>query len=300
LFKIAYSSVYHHPLPQGHRFPMEKYTLIPQQLIHEGVIQSENLFEPSPISEDVLLLTHEWPYIQKLNNLALSRDEVRRIGFPLSRELVNREYIITHGTLKSSLFALEYGVSANVAGGTHHAYSDKGEGFCLFNDFAVAANFLIQKNYCKRILIIDLDVHQGNGTAAIFGQNSNVFTFSMHGKNNYPLHKEKSDFDVELEDGTTDVQYLNFLHQFIPGIIESFEPDFAFYLSGVDILQSDKLGRLAISPEACLKRDEMVLSTLYQSKIPVCMAMGGGYSPEIKTIVDAHCNTFKVAKEIWF
>ncbi len=299
MFKIAYSSVYHHPLPQGHRFPMEKYSLIPQQLIHEGAIQAENLFEPPPISDDILLLTHESTYIQKLKNLALSKDEIRRTGFPLSRELVNREYIITHGTLMSSLFALEFGVSANIAGGTHHAYADRGEGFCLFNDFAVAANYLIQKNHCKKILIIDLDVHQGNGTAAIFRQNANVFTFSMHGKNNYPLHKEKSDLDIELDDGTTDDKYLNLLHQFLPGIIESFEPDFAFYLSGVDILQSDKLGRLAVSTEACRKRDEIVLSTLYQNKLPVCIAMGGGYSPLIKTIVDAHCNTLKVAVDLW-
>lgn len=300
MFKIAYAPVYHHPLPSGHRFPMEKYSLIPQQLLHEGVILSENLFEPSPISDDILLLTHDFAYVQKLQKLTLSRDEIRRTGFPLSHELVNREYIITHGTLMASLYALEFGVAANVAGGTHHAFKDRGEGFCLFNDFAVAANYLLQNRHCKKILIIDLDVHQGNGTAAIFSQSSNVFTFSMHGKNNYPLHKEISDLDVELEDGTTDNEYLNLLHHLFPEILDSFEPDFAFYLSGVDILQSDKLGRLAVSAEACRERDKIVLSSLHAKKIPVCMAMGGGYSPEIKTIVDAHCNTFKLAKEIWF
>ena len=201
---IAYDPVYAHPLPDGHRFPMIKYELIPGQLIYEGSIQQKNLFSPGVCSDEIILLTHEEDYLRKLHNQELSVREQRRIGFPQSPSLTLRELVITQGTIDSSIHAMENGVAFNVAGGTHHAFSNRGEGFCLLNDFAVAANFLLHEKLVKKILIIDLDVHQGNGTASLFEGNENVFTFSIHGKNNYPFRKEKSDLDVELPDGTED------------------------------------------------------------------------------------------------
>jgi acetoin utilization deacetylase AcuC-like enzyme len=207
--------------------------------------------------------------------------------------------MIIQGTIDCSYYAFENGVAMNVAGGTHHAFSNKGEGFCLLNDFAVAANYLLHKRLAKQILIIDLDVHQGNGTAKIFEHEPRVFTFSIHGKNNYPFHKEKSDWDIELPDGIMDVEYLNIVYQSLPQLIEKVQPDFAFYLSGVDILSTDKFGKLKVSINGCRQRDEAVFRILRKHHIPCVVAMGGGYSPQVKTIVEAHCNTFRVAKEVY-
>ena len=297
--KIAYDPVYVHPLPEGHRFPMIKYELIPGQLIYEGTIGRENLFAPAPCPDDIILLTHTPVYFDKLKNQTLSAQEQRRMGFVQSPLLTHRELVITQGTIDCCRFAKEDGVSLNVAGGTHHAYADRGEGFCLLNDFAVAANYLLKNGMARQIIIIDLDVHQGNGTAKIFSHRSEVFTFSMHGKNNYPFHKEKSDLDIELPDHTTDTLYHDLLRAHLPAVIAKINPDFAFFLSGVDILASDRFGKLNVSLEGCRQRDEFVLSLLKQQNIPCVVAMGGGYSPEIKTIVEAHCNTFRIAKEIF-
>lgn len=296
---IAFDPIYAHPLPEGHRFPMLKYELIPQQLIYEGVIGQEALFSPGTCPDDVVLLTHTAEYLQKLKSQTLTASEQRRIGFPQSLQLTQRELIITQGTIDCCFYARENGVALNVAGGTHHAFADRGEGFCLLNDFAVAANFLLHRGLAKKILIIDLDVHQGNGTAKIFEQEERVFTFSMHGRNNYPFHKEKSDLDVELLDGTTGDVYLKLLQQHLPALIDNVKPDIAFYLSGVDILETDKFGKLKVTVAACKQRDEIVFSHLHKAGIPCVVAMGGGYSPQVKTIVEAHCNTFKLAKEIW-
>lgn len=297
--KIAYHPIYVHPLPEGHRFPMLKYELIPEQLLYEAAIATENLFSPAPCPDEIILLTHTREYLDKLKNQTLSPQEQRKTGFLQSPLLTQRELIIVQGTIDCCHFAVENGVSLNVAGGTHHAYADKGEGFCLLNDFAVAANYLLKNKLARQILIIDLDVHQGNGTAKIFSNQPEVFTFSMHGKNNYPFHKEKSDLDIELPDGTDDRLYHQLLKENLPAVISAINPDFAFFLSGVDILESDKFGKLKVSMEGCRKRDEFVFSLLKQHNIPCTVAMGGGYSPEIKTIVEAHCNTFRVAKEIF-
>lgn len=299
VLKIAYHPVYAHPLPQGHRFPMLKYELIPEQLIYEGTIKNTNLFAPPPCPDNIILLTHTEAYLNKLKNQTLSQQEQRRIGFLQSAELTYRELVIMQGTIDCCFHAIENGVALNVAGGTHHAYADRGEGFCLLNDFAVAANYLLTNKMAKQILIIDLDVHQGNGTAKIFSDQSNVFTFSMHGKNNYPFHKEKSDLDIELPDGTDDDLYLQLLRKNLPGLCEKIKPDFAFFLSGVDILNTDKFGKLKVTIEGCKKRDEIVFTLLRQNNIPCTVAMGGGYSPDIKTIVEAHCNTFRLAKEMY-
>ena len=296
---IAYDPVYAHPLPGEHRFPMIKYELIPEQLLYEGTITHENLFSPAPCPDEIILLTHTREYSEKLKNQTLSAQEQRRIGFPQSPLLTHRELVITQGTIDCCLFAKENGVSLNVAGGTHHAYADRGEGFCLLNDFAVAANYLLKNKIANQILIIDLDVHQGNGTAKLFSEKPDVFTFSMHGKNNYPFHKEKSDLDIPLKDGTNDETYLSLLKETLPVLIEKLKPQFAFFLSGVDILSTDKYGKLKVSMEGCRQRDAFVFTTLKQHNIPVTVAMGGGYSPDVRTIVEAHCNTFRTAVDIF-
>src|SRR6478735_5227014 len=211
LLHIAYHPIYAHPLPEGHRFPMLKYELIPGQLLYEGTITQNSLFAPKPCDDAIVQWTHTPEYINKLKHQTLSASEQRRIGFPQSPQLTEREWIITQGTIDCCYYALNAGVAMNVAGGTHHAFADRGEGFCLLNDFAVAANYLLKKNLAKKIIIIDLDVHQGNGTAKLFENNPNVFTLSIHGRHNYPFHKEKSDWDIPLEDGTTDETYLQLL-----------------------------------------------------------------------------------------
>lgn len=296
---IAFHPIYAHPLPEGHRFPMLKYELIPGQLLYEGIIRQDNLFAPALCPDEVVLWTHEEEYLQKLKHQTLSAREQRHIGFPQSPQLTERELMIVQGTIDCCHYAFDNGVAMNVAGGTHHAFANRGEGFCLLNDFAVAANYLLQKGLAKQVLIIDLDVHQGNGTAKIFEKEPRVFTFSVHGKNNYPFHKETSDWDIELPDGISDEEYLNIVHQTLPQLIDRVQPDFAFYLSGVDILSTDKFGKLKVSISGCKQRDEAVFKILKKQQIPCSVAMGGGYSPHVKTIVESHCNTFRVAKDIF-
>jgi acetoin utilization deacetylase AcuC-like enzyme len=296
---IAYAPIYAHPLPEGHRFPMLKYELIPEQLLHEGSITPANLFEPAACTDEIVLLTHTAEYLNKLKQQTLSAKEQRPIGFPQSPELTRRELIITQGTIDCTQYAFENGVAMNIAGGTHHAFADRGEGFCLLNDFAVSANYLLDQKLAKQILIIDLDVHQGNGTAKLFEHNNKVFTFSMHGEHNYPFHKEISDLDIGLKDGTDDSVYLPLLENTLNMLIEKVKPDVAFYLSGVDILDTDKFGKLKVSIDGCRKRDEMVFTKLQKHQIPCTVAMGGGYSADIKIIVEAHCNTFRLAKDIY-
>jgi acetoin utilization deacetylase AcuC-like enzyme len=300
MLKIGYDTVYIHPLPAGHRFPMIKYELIPGQLLHEGLITAENLFAPGELPEEIILWTHDKNYWEQLRDLTLSPKEQRRIGFPISAKLVEREIRIAKGTIDGCLFAFEYGVAFNVAGGTHHAGTNWGEGFCLLNDQAIAANYLLDKGLASSILIIDLDVHQGNGTAQIFKNNPAVFTFSMHGANNFPYRKEKSDLDIPLTDGTADEEYLHRLKTTLPRLIDQQKPDFIFYLAGVDVLASDKLGKLALTKTACKARDLFVFEQCIKNKIPVQVSMGGGYSPQIKDIVEAHCNTYRVANELYF
>ena len=300
MLKIAHSKIYAHPLPEGHRFPMIKYELIPEQLLRTGIIEPSNLFEPLPAEESIVLLTHDSNYVKDLKELLLDDKHIRRIGFPLSEELVKREFIICGGSIQCCDYAIEYGISMNIAGGTHHAFSNRGEGFCLLNDMAVAANYLLESKKAHRILFVDLDVHQGNGTASIFRNNKNVFTFSMHGKNNFPFFKETSDLDIELNDGCEDKEYLNLLQHHLEQIFGNFKPDFVFYNSGVDILSTDKLGKLKISEQTCFERDRYVFETCKNLKTPVVTAMGGGYSSKISDIINAHCNTFRAAVETFF
>jgi len=266
MFPIAFHSIFKHPLPEGHRFPMLKYELLPQQLLHEGIALKTDFFEPEIIPIETVLRIHTKEYVSDLLNLTLDPKAARKIGFPLSKELVEREL----------------------------------EAFCLLNDQAIAAQYLLDKKLAKKILIIDLDVHQGNGTAEIFQNNDNVFTFSTHGKSNYPFKKETSDLDIAFEDNTSDEDFLKTISEIIPKLIEQQKPDFIFYLAGVDILASDKLGKLGCSIDGCKKRDEIVFQNCEHYQIPVQVSMGGGYSPEIKTIIEAHANTYRVAKDILF
>jgi acetoin utilization deacetylase AcuC-like enzyme len=297
---IAFDPVYIHPLPEGHRFPMIKYELIPEQLIYEGLISEKNLFSPFEIPEEFILLSHEKDYWERLKHLQLSPAEIRRSGFPLSAGLLERELRIAQGTINCCLHALQHGIAFNVAGGTHHAGSNWAEGFCLLNDQAIAANYLLSKGLSSRILIIDLDVHQGNGTAEIFRNEERVFTFSMHAENNFPFRKEPSDLDIGLADGTSDDEYLNTLSENLGFIFAKHNPDFVFYLAGVDILSTDKLGKLKVSTKACQVRDEMVLGFCKKLNLPIQVSMGGGYSPKVSDIVDAHCNTFRIASDLYF
>ena len=299
LLKIAYDAIYAHPLPEGHRFPMLKYELIPGQLLYEGSITAENLFTPKPCPDEIILCTHEAAYLKRLHDQTLSVKEQRHIGFPQSPALTLRELMITQGTIDCCHYAVENGVAFNVAGGTHHAFADRGEGFCMLNDMATAANYLLKKNIAKKLLVVDLDVHQGNGTAKLFQSQPRVFTFSMHGEHNYPFHKEKSNLDVPLKDGTDDNTYLKLLNEFLPGLIETEKPDLVFYLSGVDVLETDKYGKLKVTMQGCKQRDEIVFTHLHKKGIPCIVAMGGGYSADVKIITEAHCNTFRMAKEIY-
>lgn len=296
---IAFHPIYKHPLPEGHRFPMIKYELLPQQLLHEGTAEKDDFFEPDVANLETVLNVHKRSYVGELLELTLDPRAARKIGFPLSAELVERELRIANGTIIGTQKAFDTGIAFNIAGGTHHAYSDRGEAFCLLNDQAIAAQFLLNQNLAKKILIVDLDVHQGNGTAEIFKENPSVFTFSMHGKSNYPFKKEVSDLDISLPDCTNDETYLKILSETLPELIQKEKPDFIFYLSGVDILATDKLGKLSCTIEGCKKRDEMVFEQCLKHQIPVQVSMGGGYSPEIKTIVEAHANTFRVAKDFF-
>ena len=299
MLKIAYHPLYAHLLPEGHRFPMLKYELIPEQLLYEGTIKNENLFTPGILAEENILATHQTVYWEQLKTLTLAPKEQRRIGFPLTKQLIEREIIIAQGTIDGAQFALKNGIAFNIAGGTHHAGSHWGEGFCMLNDQAIATNYLLNNNLSSRILIIDLDVHLGNGTAEIFCNEQRVFTFSMHCDKNFPFKKEQSDLDIALRDGTTDEQYLDKLSTALPLIFKRHNPDFVFYLAGVDVLATDKLGKLALTKNGCKQRDKLVFDACIKHQLGVQVSMGGGYSQDIKVIVDAHCNTFRVAASLY-
>ncbi|BAO54934.1 histone deacetylase/AcuC/AphA family protein [Nonlabens marinus S1-08] len=293
-------------MPEGHRFPMIKYELLPQQLLHEGIARQADFFEPSKLcSDEDVLRVHNGEYLESLKNLTLDKRAARKLGFPLSGQLVERELRIAQGTIEGCLKAMQHKVAMNIAGGTHHAYTDHGEAFCLLNDQAIASRYLQHHNHAEKILIVDLDVHQGNGTAEIFQNDDSVFTFSMHGAGNYPFKKEKSDLDIALPDGTDDATFLDELKQHLPDLIAQEKPDFIFYLAGVDVLSSDKLGRLGMTLEGCKQRDAYSFSAFAKAKhtsksfIPVQCSMGGGYSPDIRHIIDAHANTYRVARDIF-
>jgi len=300
---IAFAPSYVLPLPPGHRFPMLKYELLPEQLLHEGTATASDFFVPTPPPLADVLLTHEADYLHRLLHGQLTRPEERASGFPWSAAMAAREMTLLGGTIGCAQRVLAGGgVALNIAGGTHHAFANRPEGFCLLNDQAVAANWLLahEPARVRQILIIDLDVHQGNGTAAIFRHEPRVFTFSMHGARNFPGRKEVSDLDLALPDGLGDAGYLAQLADVLPRLLdEQVRPDFVFYLSGVDVLATDKLGHLALSRAGCRRRDELVLTACHRRGLPVVVCMGGGYSSNIIDIVEAHANTYRVAASLW-
>ena len=300
MLPIAFAPIYAHPLPAGHRFPMLKYELLPEQLLHEGTATAADFFVPTPPPVADILRVHDAGYYERLRLGQLTRPEERATGFPWSAALFEREITILGGTIEAARRALVHGVAFNIAGGTHHAFRARGEGFCLLNDQAAAAAWLLANvPTVRNVLIVDLDVHQGNGTAAIFADEPRVFTFSMHGARNYPARKETSDLDLPLPEGTTDTTYLKLLAETLPRLLDEVQPDFVFYLAGVDVLATDKLGHLALSREGCRRRDELVLGLCHRHHLPVVVCMGGGYSERIIDIVEAHANTYRVAAALF-
>lgn len=300
MLKVAFSPIFLYQVPEKHRFPMQKYRLIPERLIEEGVLSDDNFFAPDKLTEEEILTTHTLEYWQKLKTQTLSRKEARAIGFEMTPELVERGRYIAHATYECALYAKQYGVSLNVAGGTHHSFADHGEGFCVFNDVCIASNLLLSRGEAERILVVDLDVHQGNGNASIMANEPRVFVFSMHGEKNYPFRKPPSDLDIELANDTDDETYLTQLKQTLPNLIAEHKPDLIFYQSAVDVLATDKLGKLALTPEGCKQRDDFVLRQARDNNIPIAVVMGGGYSEDVEDVVEAHCNTFRLAKQLFF
>lgn len=293
--KAFYSDHFVLPLPEGHKFPMAKYSRLRERIVDEGIVPSADLHEAPLASVDDLALVHTRDYIDAVLGGTVARDIQRRIGFPWSEQMVERSRRSVGATLAAASAALDDGVSVNLAGGTHHAFADRGEGFCVFNDVAVGCRVLQRDQQARRIAIVDLDVHQGNGTAAIFDGDQSVFTFSMHGEKNFPFRKEQSDLDVALPDGTGDDDYLALLRQHLGDVLERHQPDFVFYLAGADPYEGDRLGRLKLTVAGLRRRDEIVLTTCRGAGLPVAISMSGGYATDVDAIVAIHANTIRVA-----
>jgi len=293
--RICYSDRYMIPLAPTHPFPMPKYKMTRDRLLAEGAITHWNLIEPPLVSDEDILLVHTPDYWFRCTRGELTRQEVRRIGFPWSEGLVRRSRASAQGTIIAARNALRDGVASNLAGGTHHAYPDHGEGYCVLNDIAIAARVLQRDGLAERIAVIDCDVHQGNGTAAIFQSDPNVFTFSIHCEKNFPARKEQSKLDINLPNGVGDEEYLAILREHVPQVLDRFKPDFIFYQAGVDPFERDRLGKLQLTIEGLRRRDEFVISSFRERGIPVVTTMGGGYAKDINDTVEAHCNTVRVA-----
>lgn len=300
MYPIAFHPKYVHPVPPGHRFPMEKYELLPQQLLRQGIVEKEQFFEPVPVDLEPVYTIHNRSYVDRFVNNELDAKEARRIGFIQDKAIVARELLLVQGTIDGAKLALQNQIAFNIAGGTHHAFKSHGEGFCMLNDQGIAAQYLINNCGVKQVLIIDLDVHQGNGTADLFENEAQVFTFSMHCQDNYPFHKSISSLDVGLEVGTDDDVYLEQLIIQLKQIEQICKPDFIFYQSGVDILETDKMGKLKCTISGCKTRDQIVFQFAKRLGVPVQCSMGGGYSANIADILDAHTNTFIAANEVFY
>lgn len=296
--KIYYSDNYTVPLPEGHRFPMAKYRLLREKLLEEGILKPGELFEPELPGRDVITLAHSPVYYDAYSAGTVDPKIIRRIGLPWSKELFYRSLASVGGAIGAAYSALECGIGGNLAGGTHHAFRDYGEGFCVFNDFAVVILHLIKCGLIHRAAIVELDVHQGNGNSGILGANPDVYIFSMHGAKNYPFTKVASSLDIELNDGTGDEEYLSLLKNNLPAIFE-FKPDIVLYQAGVDPLEHDSLGRLKLTFSGLMERDRLVLDACRRHGVPVSLGLGGGYSKPITHTVDAYANTYRVVKEIF-
>jgi acetoin utilization deacetylase AcuC-like enzyme len=295
LFHAWSSAKYSFPLPSGHRFPIAKYALLRERVLADGIVAPDHMHDPMRAARDDLLLVHTADYVDRFTRGELTRDEERRLGFPWSDALVERSYRAAGGTIEASRYALTAGVAMNLAGGTHHAFPSHGEGFCVFNDAAIAIRALQRDAWIERAVILDLDVHQGNGTHAVFARDPSVFTFSMHGERNYPFHKVAGCLDVELADGTGDDEYLSLLSRSLPKALAASNADLAIYLAGADPLVHDRLGRLAVSLEGLARRDAMVFEQCAEIGLPIVVTIAGGYSDPIDHSVSAHVATARIA-----
>jgi acetoin utilization deacetylase AcuC-like enzyme len=280
----------------NHSYPMDKYRLVPARLLSEETLSSEHFLEPEAATLDDILRVHTPEYVHAFVNGTLDRKAMLRIGLPWSPELVRRAFAVIGGTIGAAQLALDEGVAANLAGGTHHAFADHGEGYCIFNDMVIAMRRLRVDGVARRFLVIDLDVHQGNGTAALCQGDAEVFTFSIHGENNYPARKEQSSWDIALPDGVQDETYLELLTQALPRILERFSPELIFYQAGVDVLAGDRFGKLALTMAGVGERDRIVREFARRSGLPLVITLGGGYARDLHRIVEAHCQTVHVAK----
>jgi acetoin utilization deacetylase AcuC-like enzyme len=296
--KAFYSDHFVLPLPEGHRFPMAKYSKLRERILAQGIVSAGDLHEAPLASWDDLRLVHSEAYVEAVANGTVAADIHRRIGFPWSPQMVERSRRSVGATIAAARAALDEGTAANLAGGTHHAFADRGEGFCVFNDVAVGIRVLQRDLDARRVAVVDLDVHQGNGTAAIFRDDPSVFTFSMHGDKNFPFKKEVSDLDVALPDGTGDQEYLGLLRQHLPEVLNRHQPDFVFYLAGADPFEGDRLGRLKVTIDGLRTRDEIVLGACSQAHLPVAISMSGGYANDVDAIVTIHANTIRVAASL--
>ena len=297
-FRIFYSPYYYADIGENHVFPIKKFELVRDKLLAERTLQASEIFEPLPAEVKDVLLVHTEDYISRLRGGTLTAKEIRKLGLPWSKSLVRRSFLATSGTINAAKHALKNGIASNLAGGTHHAFPDRGEGFCVLNDVAVAIEVLKRDGLADRFLIIDCDVHQGNGTAFIFRNDEAVFTFSMHGAKNYPLFKEISSLDIELPDRTSDKEYLETLNEALPRIFLH-NPDIIFYLGGADPFERDKLGRLSLTMDGLRKRDETVLKFAKERDVPIVTVMSGGYAQDINDTVEIHCNTIRAAKKVF-
>ena len=294
--RAFYSDHFVLPLPEGHRFPMAKYSGLRARIVEDRIIDPADLHEAPAATWDELRLVHTAEYVDAIATGTVGRDIQRRIGFPWSPAMVERSRRSVGATIAAARAALEDRVSANLAGGTHHSFADRGEGYCVFNDVAVAARVLQRDRLARRIAIVDLDVHQGNGSAAIFQGDDDVFTFSMHGEKNFPFKKETSDLDVALPDGMGNEGYLSALNEHLPAVLNTHRPDFVFYLAGADPYEGDRLGRLKLTIEGLRERDAMVFDVCRSAGLPIAVTMSGGYAADMDAIVTIHSNTIRLAQ----
>lgn len=297
--RVSYAPGYYAPIPHEHIFPMGKFPGLYRYLIEQDIIHTSDVIEPSMVDMSSLLTAHSQRYAKGIMTCSLSKKEIRRMGLPWSKALAIRSRLAVQGTINAAIMALQDGIAGNIAGGTHHAMADYGEGFCVFNDVAVAVHVLQKSFWAQKILIIDCDVHQGNGTAKLLGDNPNVFTFSLHGEKNYPFRKPPSTLDIGLPDGTKDNMYLETLGDALDDVFNAFNPDLVFYLGGIDPLETDQLGRLSLSLNGLYNRDRLVIKTIRQMDKPLVLLLSGGYAPSLKLTVRAHALMYKAAKEIF-
>ena len=296
--KVFYSDHFVLPLPEGHRFPMAKYAMLRERVAADGICGTGELRTPRAVTDEEILRAHAPDYLERVVTGTLTNKEMRRIGFPWSERMVERSRRASGGTLGACLAALEEGFAANLAGGTHHAFSDRGEGYCVFNDSAIAARALQAAGLVERVVVIDTDVHQGNGTAEILRANPSVFTFSIHGAKNFPFQKEASDLDAPLPDGADDTEFLTTLERNLVKALGAANADLAIYLAGADAFEGDRLGRLSVTKRGLAERDNMVLETCRDRGIPVAVTMAGGYARDVEDTVDVHFQSIKRAAEL--